>query len=496
MEESAAKSGRAKIRAAFVVIFLSIVSSQCFAQSQSQSSGENYSTFQYMSRIRDAFLLVQQNYVEEVDAQVLYEGALKGMLEALGDPYTLYLDPSTMRDLSDTTVGSFGGVGLSISKAFESTPNKPAFVEVVSPIDDTPGARAGIHSGDLITAIDGEATDTMTMQQVLDHLRGPVGSDVVVSIKRGKNVTFDSTLTRAIIEVPTAKYAVIDQVGYVRLIEFTPETAHRLQDALDLFKKSNCSGIVLDLRDNPGGLITSAVDVVDKFISQGAIVSTRSRLKFENSMYSATSDTTTVESGTPVVVLLNHGSASASEIVSGALKDHHVAYLVGQRSYGKGSVQKVVPLSGSDGFKMTIARYYSPSGANIDKKGIPPDMEVLFPKITEEQEKSYTELVQSDEIAKYVESHPGMTEKDIAAYAVTLQKKYPFDLSFLRRLARMEVHRSLGSMVYDLDYDIQLNAALDILRGGNFQSLVASAKTLKELQEEQPEQESEVGSKK
>lgn len=437
-----------------------------------------------MKKISAVFDYVQQNYVDEVDPKVLYEGALKGMLEALKDPYTLYLDPNTMRDLSDTTAGTFGGVGLSISKPFESTPDKPAYVEVASPIEDTPGAKAGILSGDYITAIDGESTSEMSMEQVLDHLRGQVNTPVSVSILRGKDITFDVKLVRAVIEVPTVKYGMIDNTGYLRIIEFTPETPHRVQEALNSFAKKGYKNLIIDLRDNPGGLITSVVDVADKFIDSGTIVSTKSRLTFENNVYTASKDKTTVPAELPVVVLINHGSASASEILSGALKDDHLAYLVGQRSYGKGSVQQVIPLSDTDGFKMTMARYYTPSDTNIDKIGIPPDREVLYPELTPEQEKAYTELIKSDDVGKYVNAHPSMSEKDIAAYAVELQKKYALDAGLLRRLIRIQAARMTGTPLYDLDYDIQLKAALEVLKTTDFQKLVKSTKTLKELQDE------------
>jgi carboxyl-terminal processing protease len=466
------------------VFFLgvSIVSSQCFAQSSVDS--QSVSNFQYMKKISAVFDYVQQNYVDEVDAKVLYEGALKGMLEALKDPYTLYLDPNTMRDLSDTTAGNFGGVGLSISKPIESSSDKPAYVEVASPIEDTPGAKAGIQSGDYITAIDGQSTSEMTMEEVLNHLRGEVGSPVTVSILRGKDITFDAKLVRAIIEVPTVKYGMIGTTGYLRIIEFTPETPHRVQNALDSFTKNGYKNIIIDLRDNPGGLITSVADVADKFIDSGTIVATKSRLKFENNVYMASKEKTTVPVGTPIVVLINHGSASASEIFSGALKDDHLAYLVGQRSYGKGSVQQVIPLSDTDGFKMTMARYYTPSDTNIDKVGIPPDKEVLYPELTDAEEKAYVALVKSNDIAAYTDKHPSMTEKDIAAFAVELQRKYALDVSLLRRLIRLEVTRTTGTPLYDLDYDIQLNAALDVLKTSDFQQLVKSTKTLKELQDE------------
>lgn len=471
-----------KARKAFWFFVAAIFSSQCFAQSSAQSAGD--ASFQYMKKITAVFDYVQKNYVDEVDAKVLYEGALKGMLEALKDPYTQYLDATTMRDLNDTTSGNFGGVGLSISKAVESTPEKPAYVEVASPIEDSPGAKAGIVSGDYITKIDGEETAPMTMEQVLNHLRGEVGKSVTVSILRGKDILFDVTLVRAIIEVPTVKFGMIGNVGYLRIIEFTPDTPVRVQEALDSFAKANYRNLIIDLRDNPGGLITSVADVADKFIDAGPIVSTKSRLSFENRVFNASRKKTTVSANMPIIVLINRGSASAAEILSGALKDNHLAYLVGQRTYGKGSVQQVIPLSDVDGFKITMARYYTPSDTNIDKVGIPPDREVLYPELTEAEEKSYGELIKADAIAKYVTMHRNMSETAIANYAITLKQTYHLDETLLRRLIRLEVNRTKPAALYDLDYDIQLKAALDIFKQGNFARLVRGTKTLKQLQEE------------
>lgn len=438
-----------------------------------------------MREINKVFDIVQQNYVDELDPKILYEGAIKGMLDAIGDPYTVYLDPNYMRDLNDTTEGSFGGVGLSISKAVESTAENPAYVEVQSPIEDTPGARAGIQAGDLIIAVNGMPTPDMTMNEVLGVLRGRVGEPVTLSIRRGANMNFDVTLIRELIEVPTVKYGMIGKTGYVRLIQFTPETPHRVREALESFEKNHYENLIIDLRDNPGGLITSVAEIADMFIENGPIVSTKSRLTFENNVYSA-SQKATVSSvkNKPIVVLINKGSASASEILSGALKDYHLALLVGDRTYGKGSVQKVLPLTSIDGMKLTVARYYTPSDTNIDKIGIPPDVEVKFPVLSEAAEKAYVEMVKEKVIETYVEAHPKMSEKEISAYASTLDKKYPLGERLLRRLIRNEVNRLEPAPLYDLDYDIQLEKALEIIKQKNFADLVKHAKTLKELQDE------------
>ncbi|MCQ2597842.1 MAG: S41 family peptidase [Treponema sp.] len=473
------------LRSTLASVLVLFCATQCFAQSPVHNKDNKISAYQYMKKLNSVFDYVEQNYVDELDPKILYEGAIKGMLDAIGDPYTLYLDPDYMRDLNDTTEGSFGGVGLSISKAIESTPEKPAYVEVASPIEDTPGARAGILAGDLITAIDGMPTPDMTMNDVLAKLRGKIGEPVTVSVRRGTNMNFDVTLIRALIEVPTVKYGMIGDTGYVRLIQFTPETPHRVQEALDSFEQNHYKNLIIDLRDNPGGLITSVVEIADKFIDNGPIVSTKSRLLFENHVYNASkAKTLSSTKNKPIVVLINRGSASASEILSGALKDNHLALLVGDRTYGKGSVQQVIPLSEVDGMKITMARYYTPSDTNIDKIGIPPDVEIKFPDLTEEAEKAYVEMVKDNVIENYLAEKGKLSEKEIAAYAATLAKKYPLEERLLRRLIRIQVNKTEPSALYDLDYDIQLLRALELLERKDFNSMVQNAKTLKELQSE------------
>lgn len=471
--------------------------SQCFAQSgdeQEQKKGvaSKKQISEYINNIYYAMEVLNQCYVDDLDMEQIYKGAMKGLLDAAGDVYTAYLDTTAMRGLNDTTEGTFGGVGLSISKAFESTDEKPAYVEVVAPIEDTPGFKAGIQPGDLIVTVDGTDTSTITMDDVLDKLRGTIGENVTVGIRRG-GADFDIVLTRAEIEVPTVKFGTIPldsktEIGYMRLIEFTPLTATKVQEALDSFDYGKTKGIIIDLRNNPGGPISSVHAVADKFIDEGPIVSTKGRVKSENNVYSASKEKTTFKAGIPIVVLINKGSASASEILSGALKDNHLAYLVGQRTYGKGLVQQVWQLSKTEGFKYTVARYYTPSDVCIDKIGIPPDREILFPELSEEGAKQYAELYKSGEISKYVESNRKSFEKNeekqIKSFSKSLKKSYPeIDEPTLRKMIRNEVRKSKGSMLYDLDYDIQLIEAIKILDKEDFSSLVKNAKTLKELQD-------------
>lgn len=444
-----------------------------------------------MKKLNSVFDYVQQNYIDEVDPKILYEGALKGMMESLGDPYTTYLDSDYMRDLSETTTGGFGGIGVSISKPVEDKPDKPAYVEVYSPIEDTPGAKAGILSGDYIIAIEGEPTPKMTMNEVLTKLRGEVGTPVTITILRGSNMKFDVKIIRARIEVETVKYGMLEnsKIGYVRLINFTPETPKRVQTALDDFASKGYEKLIIDLRDNPGGLLSSAVEIADKFINEGPIVSTKSRLVFENRQFTASAVNTVVKN-IPVIVLISHGSASASEILSGALKDNHLAYLVGEKTYGKGSVQQVLPLSETNGIKLTMARYYTPSDVNIDKIGIPPDLEIKnIEKFSEEQEKTYVKLIEDNAVEKILENRPEMTEAEIAAAAEKLSETYALDLRLLRRLIRVQLWRHKTTPLYDLDFDVQLNKAIEVLNSVEFHDLVKKTKTLKQLQEEAVENE-------
>lgn len=467
-----------------VFILVSIITSQCFAQSPSASvKKEEIENRKYLEVINSLYYYIQQNYVDDVDPQVLYEGAIKGMLQALDDPYSTYMGKSDWRSLTDTTVGNFGGVGLSITKPAESTKDKPAYVRVASPIDNSPGAKAGIQSGDLIVKIDGVDTATISMEEVLGMLRGTVGESVTVRIRRS-TVEFDKTLVRAVIENPTVKYGMINTTGYILLSEFSTATAKRVQEAIDSFKKAGYTGLIIDLRNNGGGLLSSAVDIADKFIDEGVIVSTKSRIEYENATFYAEKKDTVVRN-IPVVVLVNEASASASEILAGALKDSKKAYLVGTKTYGKGSVQVPTGLINNDGFKITVAKYYSPSDVNIDKVGILPDEEVKSPEFTKEEEEAFKKLLESSEIEKYVASHPKMTDQEINAYAKQLQSKYKLEGRILRKLVRNEAELSMQpSRLYDLDYDLQLKRALEIVKSPAFDKLLKNTKTLKQQSEE------------
>jgi carboxyl-terminal processing protease len=437
----------------------------------------------YTNIMQNVFDFIIRNYVEEIDPRIVFEGAMNGMFGALEDPYSTFLAESDMKDLNDTTQGTFGGVGLNIIKANTPRPDgKPMWVEVVSPIEDTPGWRAGISPGDFIIKINGEPTENIDMDEVLSILRGAPGESVNLVIKRGEKMEFPVTLIRAIIEVPTVKYAMIGNTGYLKLLTFTPMTADRARDAINDFKTKNYDSLILDLRNNYGGRLDAAVDISNLFVDKGLIVRTRSRIRSENHDFNAV-QSSLVPSDIPVIVLINRGSASASEIVAGALKDHARAYLVGENTFGKGSVQQVYPLSGI-GFKITTARYYTPSDVNIDKVGIPPDREVKFPEYTEADAEKLNKLINANRIPEFAEKNPQATTAQVDAFAQGLEREFGINLTLLRRLIRNELNRTTIAPVYDLEYDVQLQEAINIFRNKTYQNLMKNSKTLKALQEE------------
>jgi carboxyl-terminal processing protease len=479
------------IATAVICLLLSVVmipelAAQGNGQSVLQGTGQIQQNRRFHSIIQNVFNFIQNHYVEEIDPKVIFEGAMNGMFGALNDPYSTYLTESDMKDMNDTTHGNFGGVGLNIIKASSPRPDgKPMWVEVTAPIEDTPGWRAGISPGDFIIDINGVPTETITMDEVLAMLRGTPGEDVKLVIRRGEKMEFPVTITRAIIEVPTAKFAMIGDTGYLKLITFTPMTALRAKDAINDFKAKNYKSLILDLRNNYGGLLNSAVDVCSLFLDEGLVVRTRSRIPSENQDFNAKRGNL-VPAAIPVIVLINRGSASASEIVAGALKDRGRAYLVGEKSFGKGSVQQVYPLENS-GFKITTAHYYTPSDVNINKIGIPPDREVKFPEYTEEDAVKMNSLINANKIPEFAGLNPKANAVQIDVFAKTLEKEYHLDLSLIKRMIRNELNRTSLAPVYDLEYDVQLQEAVNIIRSGAYQQLMKNYKTLKTLQDEAEE---------
>ncbi|MDR3337933.1 MAG: S41 family peptidase [Treponema sp.] len=483
---------RLKISSTFLWIVSTVVLSALFILASAplaMAQNKDQEAKQYTSMLQNVFEFIQRHYVEDVDPKKLYEGAMTGLFNSLGDPYSVFLKESEMTDLSENVIqGSYGGVGLYISKPSGERPDgKPAYVEVASPIEDTPGWRAGLQPGDLIIEINDEPTDKLSMDDVLARLKGPAGQQVRLLVRRGKGLEFPVTITRAVIEVPTVKQDMIGNIGYVRLISFSPMTVERTREALDKFKTEGYKSLIVDLRNNYGGLLQAAVGVSDFFLEGGVVVSVKSRISSENAVFNARR-TTMVPADIPIVVLINRGSASASEILAGALKDRGRAYLVGEKSFGKGSVQQVYPLD-KTGFKITTARYYTPSDVNIDKIGIPPDMEVLLPEFTSEDSEKLSKLIIAGKIPSFVEENPKADPSQTDQFARSLSAEYSLDLTLIKRLVRDEQNRTSIAPVYDLEYDVQLQEAVNILRGDAYNALMKTSKTLKALQEEASEEE-------
>jgi len=422
-------------------------------------------TRQYLSTLGNVFRFVRDSYVDADKAmpKALYEGALKGMFEALGDPHSEYYTAEDMRLLDEDTNGVFGGVGLVITKIDGEG------AEVVSPIDGTPAYQAGISAGDMIIKVDGVVTADLSSDDIVKRLRGTPSTEVVVTIRRGETNVFEVTITRAMIEVPTVKSAMMPgSIGYLRISQFTPQTAERVQAAVNSFRTAGYRAMVVDVRGNPGGLLSSVEQVADIFLSGGPVVSTRSeRVPGENAVFEAKANPLDVGADIPVAVLVDKGSASASEILAGALKDTGRAKLFGVTTYGKGSVQQVRRL-GDGGFKLTMARYYTPGNYTIDKVGVTPDVTVEEPPITPEQEASYGKLLQENTIRKWVAANPQPSDAKVSLFVAELQRQgIALDTRTLRRLVREQVNRTNNNPpVFDLEYDIVLQAAVKAIQAG------------------------------
>lgn len=338
---------------------------------------EQADTYEMLNLFGEVMERAKVSYVEDVTDKKLIESAINGMLVSL-DPHSSYLDAQSFKYMNEQTKGKFGGLGIEVTM-------ENGLVKVVSPIDDTPAFKAGLKSGDYISHIDGEQVMGMSLNDAVDKMRGTVGSKVKLSIRRVNNKPFDVTLKREEIKIQSVKSSIKgDDVAYIRITSFSEDTDKMIEKAFNKAKKElkgNLKGIVIDVRNNPGGLLDQAVSVSDLFLDKGEIVSTRSKNAEDTVKYNAKSGD--IAKGLPIVILVNDGSASASEILAGALQDHKRAVIVGEKTFGKGSVQTVIPLGKYGAMRLTTARYYTPSGRSIQATGIEPDVEVKPAKVEE-----------------------------------------------------------------------------------------------------------------
>src|SRR6185369_2136351 len=364
---------------------------------------ENLQTF------TNILAIVQKNYVEDVTTEQLVEGAINGMLTSL-DPHSAYLTPDLYKELQVDTKGSFGGLGIEITV-------RNGVLTVVSPIEDTPAYRAGVKAGDQVIKIDGEFTKDMTLVEAVKKMRGPKGSKVVLSIKReGVNQIFDVSLVREVIKIQSVKSKLLDKgYGYIRLTQFQERSANDVERMLEQWSREGAiEGIVLDLRNDPGGLLTQAVKVSDLFLDAGMIVYTDGRLENQKQKYFARRPGSYIDF--PMVVLVNGGTASASEIVAGALQDHKRAVILGTTTFGKGSVQTILPLDDNSALRLTTARYYTPSGRSIQATGIVPDIvmeNVLMARVGEGPKRSQS--LREANLPRHFENKKGGKEPEPAS---------------------------------------------------------------------------------
>ena len=390
-------------------------------------------TYRQLNMFGDVFERVRAEYVEEVDDAELIEAAIQGMLNSL-DPHSTFLNPKAYGEMQVHTRGEFGGLGIEVTM-------ENGLVKVVSPIDDTPAYRAGMQSGDFIVGIDGEPVFGLTLAEAVERMRGPVNSEIVITVQRGVvEKPFDVAITRDVIRIRSVKYRAEGKVAFIRVTSFNEQTDSGVEKAMGELRQEigdSLQGVVIDLRNNPGGLLDQAVSVSDAFLEKGEIVSTRGRGSRGGRRFNARAGD--IAEGLPVVVLINGGSASASEIVAGALQDHRRAIILGTRSFGKGSVQTVIPLPGEGAMRLTTARYYTPSGRSIQATGIEPDI-----------------LVDAGTI-KITSDSARRREKDLRGRLD----------SEVRNSDSSEVEEEVATDLTDDDelLDYQLQRALDLIRG-------------------------------
>ncbi|GAA6175752.1 S41 family peptidase [Sulfitobacter pacificus] len=421
-----------------------IATTQIAAPLLAQESAKTENVYEQLDLFGDIFERIRAQYVEETDSSELIEAAINGMLTSL-DPHSSYLSPKDAAKMREQTRGEFGGLGIEVTQ-------EEGFVKVVSPIDGTPADEAGIEAGDFITHVDGETLLGLVLDDAVELMRGPVGSEIVITVVReGEAEPFDVTLTRATIQLTAATARTVGETAVLRLTTFNEQTYPKMKEGLEAQVEAaggieNINGIVLDLRNNPGGLLNQAIAISDAFLEEGEIVSTRGRELADGDRVNATPGD--LSQGKPIVVLINGGSASASEIVAGALQDHRRAIVVGTKSFGKGSVQTVMPLRGNGAMRLTTARYYTPSGRSIQALGVSPDIVVEQPRLkpeADEEEESLLRPRRSEADLRGSLNNDSLTEDEV--------KQILEDRSKAEKAADLR------------EEDYQLAYAIDILKG-------------------------------
>ena len=334
----------------------------------SSSRGNENNIYKKIDLFSEVLDKVKKEYVEDIDQSEVMDAAINGVLQSL-DPYSAYMSPSMYKEMATETSGEFGGLGIEVSM-------EAGVVKVISPIDDSPASKAGIKAGDYIVKINNIQVQGKSLTEAVELMRGPIGSEINITIRRvGVKKALNFKIKRAVIEVASVKSEIKNKnIGYIRLTSFNENSSDQVKDKINIFKKKNIKYYILDLRNNPGGLLSQAIKISDFFLDKGEIVSTKSKKDSENRRWFAKKGD--ILDGKTFVVLINYGSASASEIVAGSIKDHKRAILIGERTYGKGSVQSIIPLKNDGAIRLTVSKYYLPSGDSISDVGVMPDFEI------------------------------------------------------------------------------------------------------------------------
>ena len=425
------------------IFFNQIDKTTLMAQVKNESDDRNQ-VYEQLNLFGEVFDRIRSGYVEDVDSSDLISAAIRGMLTSL-DPHSGYMPPENFEDMQVDTKGAFGGLGIEVTQ-------EDGFVKVVSPMDGTPASDAGIQSGDFITHVDGEAILGLSLSEAVDKMRGPVGSEVSLTIVRNLDEEpFDIVIIRDIIKLTAARVRIEDDVIIIRVTTFNEQTTPNIEKGIkekidELSGEENISGFIIDLRNNPGGLLSEAISVSDMFLNQGEIVSTRGRYNGQAKRYSASKGD--LAKNKPLVVLINGGSASASEIVAGALQDHKRAVILGTKSFGKGSVQSVIPLGENGAMRLTTARYYTPAGRSIQALGVVPDIIV-------EQSPSVNNEKDSDKPSSRI------TEADLRG-ALSNDRLSDEEKELLAKEQEIQIKKSQRRKS-----DYQLSFALDVISGLN-----------------------------
>ena len=433
--------------AAFFIVHLGVFPGDSRAKEEAKVVDEK-SPYEYIKLFTDTLSLVQKNYVEEVGVKKLVYGSIKGMLADL-DPHSSFMPPEMFKEMQVETTGSFGGLGIEITI-------RDGMLTVVSPIEDTPAFRAGVESGDRIVKINGELSKDMTLMEAVKKMRGPKGTEITISVMRkGLGSLLDVKIIRDIIKVVSVKSKMLtDDIAYIRLTQFQSRTYADLNRKMKELKKDHkISGLVLDMRNNPGGLLQQAVKVSDYFLKSGLIVYTDGRISKQNMRYLAYDDGT--EGDYPIVVLVNGGSASASEIVAGALQDHKRALVMGSPSFGKGSVQTIVPLEDGSAVRLTTSLYYTPSGRSIQAKGIEPDVLVEAGEVVRKKDKGFMGKIKEKDLKGHFENGSSGADKKPEKMKTDAKESEP------------EADKNVETQKTEAEWrnDIQLLRAAELLQG-------------------------------